>query len=228
MGKTKQNKTKQQVCVLNLSSSSQCARWRHRDTAWHPFTRSENLNHRNELQASALASIICTATDNPDSAEQQRKAFPKVKRIVMCNDLGNGGLKMIDLKQKWMSFLLHRVVRLGRAENWGKMGMDSQNITCYMFRGSRYECFYSNVDISKCKILHVLGVQVWMFFLFFYPNVDISKCKTLPKGKPNVNKCLKVWMKWSHIFGRWCWKCGLTIIMLIVQIPAVPCKTTET
>ena len=46
--------------------------------------------------------------------------------------------------------------------NFGTMDLDSQNIIfCF---GSRYECFYSNIDSGKCK--------------------------TLPKGKPNVNSGL--------------------------------------
>ena len=56
-----------------------------------------------------------------------RKAFKKVKRVVMCNDFGNGALKMIDLKQMQMSLLLLWVVRLP-STNLGEMGMDSQNI----------------------------------------------------------------------------------------------------
>ena len=45
-----------------------------------------------------------------------RKAFEKVKRIVMCNNSGNGGLKMIDLKLMqvyfcwtgWLGYAKHK------------------------------------------------------------------------------------------------------------------------
>ena len=37
-----------------------------------------------------------------------RKAFEKVKRSVVCSDLENGGLGMIDLKQMQTAFLLQR------------------------------------------------------------------------------------------------------------------------
>ena len=48
-----------------------------------------------------------------------------------------------------------------------------------MFLGSRYDCFYSNVDISKCK--------------------------TLPKGNPNVNIGLfKGLDEVKSYFGRGC------------------------
>ena len=57
------------------------------------------------------------------------KPSEKVKRIVMCNDFGNGGLKMIDLKQMQMSFLLHWFMP---SRNLGKMDVDSQNII-YVF-----------------------------------------------------------------------------------------------
>ena len=73
------------------------------------------------------------------------KDFEKVKRIVMYNDFGNGGLKMIDLKQIQVSLLLHWVVRLCRAQTWEKWAWTPKIL--YMFFGSRYECFYSNVDI---------------------------------------------------------------------------------
>lgn len=91
-----------------------------------------------------------------------RKDFEKVKRLVMCNDFGNGGLKMTDLKQ--VSLLLHWVVRLCRAQTWEIWAWTPKIL--YMFFGSRYDCFYSNVDNSKCK--------------------------TLPEGKPNVNSGLFV------------------------------------
>ena len=48
-----------------------------------------------------------------EKKKSNRKAPEKVKRIVMCiNDFGNGGLKIIDLKQLQVSFLLHWVVKL--------------------------------------------------------------------------------------------------------------------
>ena len=49
----------------------------------------------------------------------------------MCNDFGNGTLKMIDLKQMQLSLLLLWVVMLP-STNLGEMGMDSQNII-YVF-----------------------------------------------------------------------------------------------
>ena len=52
---------------------------------------------------------------------------------------------MIDLKQIQVSLLLHWVVRLCRAQTWEKWAWTPKIL--YMFFGSRYECFYSNVDI---------------------------------------------------------------------------------
>ena len=48
------------------------------------------------------------------------KPSEKVKRIVVCNDFGNGGLKMIDLQQMQASFLLHWVVKLCQAQTCRK------------------------------------------------------------------------------------------------------------
>ena len=45
-----------------------------------------------------------------------RKAFEKVKRNVVCSDLENGGLGMIDLKQMQTAFLLQWAGRLCQAQ----------------------------------------------------------------------------------------------------------------
>ena len=45
-----------------------------------------------------------------------RKAFEKVKRNVVCSDLENGGLGMIDVKQMQTAFLLQWAGRLCQAQ----------------------------------------------------------------------------------------------------------------
>ena len=45
-----------------------------------------------------------------------RKAFEKVKRNVVCSDLENSGLGMIDLKQMQTAFLLQWAGRLCQAQ----------------------------------------------------------------------------------------------------------------
>ena len=44
--------------------------------------------------------------------KKDRKAFEKVKRTVVCSDVENGGLTMIDVRQMQLTFLLHWAVRL--------------------------------------------------------------------------------------------------------------------
>ena len=57
-----------------------------------------------------------------------RKAFEKVKRNVVCSDLENGGLGMIDLKQMQTAFLLQWAGRLCQAQALNKWSHIPKNI----------------------------------------------------------------------------------------------------
>ena len=78
-----------------------------------------------------------------------KKAFEKVKRTVLCSDLEEGGLKMIDLKDMQTSFLLQWVSRLTSKEisdSW-KM-IPTSLFSCF---GSNLICFYSNISSKSFK-----------------------------------------------------------------------------
>ena len=57
-----------------------------------------------------------------------RKAFEKVKRNVVCSDLENSGLGMIDLKQMQTAFLLQWAGRLCQAQALNKWSHIPKNI----------------------------------------------------------------------------------------------------
>ena len=57
-----------------------------------------------------------------------RKAFEKVKRNVVCSDLENGGLGMIDLKPMQTTFLLQWTGRLCQAPALDKWSQVPKNI----------------------------------------------------------------------------------------------------
>ena len=52
--------------------------------------------------------------------KKDRKAFEKVKRTVVCSDIENGGLSMIDVRQMQLLSLLHFSVRLCQAQSYEK------------------------------------------------------------------------------------------------------------
>jgi hypothetical protein len=92
-----------------------------------------------------------------------RKAFEKVKRVVMCADYEQGGLKMIDIRQMQESFLLQWVIRLCQAKQEEKW-TDIPRILFSHF-GNNYECFYAKVQSKNFKGVHMVGSPFWQSVL---------------------------------------------------------------
>ena len=78
-----------------------------------------------------------------------RKAFEKVKRNVVCSDLENGGLGMIDVKQMQTAFLLQWTGRLCQAQALDKWSQVPKNI--FALFGDKYLCFFSNLKRYSFK-----------------------------------------------------------------------------
>ena len=83
-----------------------------------------------------------------------RKEFEKVKRTVVCGDTENGGLRMIDVRQMQLSFLLQWAVRLCQAQRSEKWSWTPKMLFACL--GSKNECFYSNVNSSMFKGLKLV------------------------------------------------------------------------
>lgn len=91
--------------------------------------------------------------------ENNKKAFEKVKRVVMCNDIEFGGLKMIDLKQMQLSFMLQWAVQLktgGVSEKWKAIPR-----VLFSAYGSCFECFHSNVHSRLFKGITSIQSHFW-------------------------------------------------------------------
>ena len=88
-----------------------------------------------------------------------RKAFEKVKRIVVCGALENGGLNMIDLKQMQAAFLLQWVGRLFQTQALDKWSRVPKNIFAPF--GDRYLCFFSNLKSLAFKGLQMITCHFW-------------------------------------------------------------------
>ena len=105
--------------------------------------------------------------------DNNKKAFEKVKRVVMCKDYTQGGLKMIDIKQMQISFILQWVMRLT-----GNLGSNKFVIIPRMFfspHGPNFECFRSNVNSKLFKGLDNIKSLFWSIVLKTWLDND---CKT--------------------------------------------------
>lgn len=95
-----------------------------------------------------------------------RKAFEKVKRSVLCFEIEKGGLKMIDIRQMQISFLLQWVSQLTTSnenDNWSftpKM--------MYLRFGKHFECFLSNVNSARFKGLDLVKSHFWKAVLKYW------------------------------------------------------------
>ena len=78
-----------------------------------------------------------------------RKAFEKVKRVVVCNDIEYGGIHMIDVRQMQAVLLLQWVVRLCRSQETEKWTFTSRLL--YSHFGLKNECFFS--DVKRCMFM---------------------------------------------------------------------------
>ena len=88
-----------------------------------------------------------------------RKAFEKVKRNVVCSDLENGGLGMIDVKQMQTAFLLQWAGRLCQAQALDKWSHVPKNIFAPF--GDKYLCFFSNLKSLSFKGLQLITSHFW-------------------------------------------------------------------
>ena len=85
--------------------------------------------------------------------DNNKKAFEKVKRNVLCSDYDQGGLKMIDVKQMQTSFLLQWVIRLTKYSSSDKATVIPRMI--FSSHGKNFECLHSNVNSKSFK--HILA-----------------------------------------------------------------------
>ena len=102
-----------------------------------------------------------------------KKAFEKVKRTIMCADYSLGGLKMINLLQIQNAFVLQWVPRLYSSKtkhNWAKLPT-----LIFSSHGRNLECLHSNINSKKFKGLRLIKSSFWTDVLTtFLDNNDHS------------------------------------------------------
>ena len=91
--------------------------------------------------------------------ENNKKAFEKVKRIVLCKEYKQGGLKMIDIKQMQTSFTLNWVIRLTTSKTTEKVTLIPRMI--FSSHGPNFACFHSNVSSKVFKGLNHITSSFW-------------------------------------------------------------------
>ena len=88
-----------------------------------------------------------------------KKAFEKVKRTILCSDYKVGGLKMIDIKQMQLAFTLHMVTRLTTHSSTEKSIEIAKKILSP--HGKNFECFHSNVRSKFFKGMDEIKSEFW-------------------------------------------------------------------
>jgi hypothetical protein len=90
--------------------------------------------------------------------DSNKKAFEKVKRVILCSGIEQGGLAMIDLKDLQTSCLLNWAVNIFKYEN------DKWNYLAKLFFstfGEKCICFHASVVTSKFKGLNNVKSLFW-------------------------------------------------------------------
>ena len=90
--------------------------------------------------------------------DSNRKAFAKVKRSVLCSEIREGGLGMIDLKDLQTACLLHWAVSVSKQtdEIWNNVARQTLS-----FFGDRCICFHATVDSTVFKGLDSVKSLFW-------------------------------------------------------------------
>jgi exonuclease III len=110
-----------------------------------------------------------------------KKAFEKVKRVVMCHDYQFGGLKMIDVRQMQESFLLQWAVNVCSSDL-----NDKWNLICtklFQCFGGKHGCFFSNVKMNKFKGIENIKSSFWKAVL-------VAWLENNKVDHSNINPCL--------------------------------------
>jgi len=124
------------------------------------------------------------------------RAFEKVKRVVMCSNTENGGLKMIDINTMQQSCLLTWAINLlqSNGETWSILPK-------FMFSnlGSNLSCFMSNVSSKLFSgLTHVKSLFWRQVFSVWLDNV--SKLNENGLGKMISVNCNNLWNNASIVY----------------------------
>ena len=87
-----------------------------------------------------------------------RRAFEKVKRVVLCNEIEKGGLKMIDLRNLQTVCLLEWAVELLRNsdQKWSFIAR-----RFFIYFGEKCVCFEATVSSKAFKGLDTVKSKFW-------------------------------------------------------------------
>ena len=112
---------------------------------------------------------------------------------VVCGDIKNSGLGIIDVRSKHLSrFLLQWAVGLCLAQPSGKWSWTPKMLFACL--GSRNECFYSNVNSGMFKCLKSVKSHFWQAVLKTW--TDNNHINTTSSG------CTLLWNNRNVTFQR--------------------------
>ena len=78
---------------------------------------------------------------------------------MLCTDVENGGLDMIDLKDMQVAFLLQWVLQVCKANNPDKWSLTPRVLfSCF---GSNFECFHQISTAASFKGLNLVTSYFW-------------------------------------------------------------------
>jgi len=97
-----------------------------------------------------------------------RKAFEKVKRNLMCTEYKDGGLKMIDIRTMQASFILQWVPRLTASDNMHYWKIIPKAV--FSSHGRNFECFHSTVNFKNFKGALYIQSDFWLEVLKTFLN----------------------------------------------------------
>ena len=109
-----------------------------------------------------------------------KKAFEKVKRNVMCTDYQEGGLKMIDLRLMQTSFILQWATLLTSSEDIPRWKIIPKAI--FLCHGPSFECFHSTVTSKRFKGIGNIKSAFWAEVLKTF--LDCNTSPTNDKFNP--------------------------------------------
>ena len=92
-----------------------------------------------------------------------KRAFEKIKRTIMCSEIEEGGIKMIDIRTMQLSFILKWAVNIFTVKDKDKSTfIATQMYACF---GQKGECFYSNVRSKEFEGLDEIQSEFWKLVL---------------------------------------------------------------
>lgn len=143
-----------------------------------------------------------------------RKAFEKVKRVVVNSEIEKGGIKMIDVKLLQESFLCRWMIKVSHADAEGTWTWIPKSL--FQVFGRDCACFNTTVGPKRFKGLHLLKSVFWQRVALTWLNNTRIKSEGTPKMECLWNNNNIVYQNQVLYFHKWAQK-GFTYVKDLLQ-----------